>query len=142
MFIIGFMAYITIEVIYRGYSFPLMGVLGGITFILIDQINERYSWDIELPFQAILGGIYATIMELIYGLLDTYYWGYNMWDYGDEWLNFIGIICPKFSIYWIMLSLFAVLTADFINYCIFRDTQVPYYIIFGKKYIPGIYKLV
>ena len=47
MFVMGFMSYITIEVLYRGYSYALMGTLGGIVFILIDQINERYTWDVE-----------------------------------------------------------------------------------------------
>lgn len=142
MFVMGFMSYITIEVLYRGYSYALMGTLGGIVFILIDQINERYTWNVELPFQAILGGIYATLLELIYGLISKYQWGYTMWDYSDEWLNFMGIICPKFSLCWTLLSVLAVLCADFINYCIFRNTEKPYYMIFGKKYTPGIYWLV
>jgi len=142
MFIVGFSSYITIEVLYRGYSFPLMGIMGGIVFILIDQINERFSWDIDLLYQGIIGGLYATLMELIFGLIDKFYLHWNMWDYTTEWLNFYGIICLKFSIYWCLLAILAVLIADFVNYCIYRDSSAPYYMILGKKWVPGIYKIL
>ena len=142
MFIVGFCAYITIEVLYRGYSYPLMGTMGGVVFILIDQINEKYSWNVELSYQAILGGIYATITELIYGLIDKEYLHLNMWNYQDEYFNFYGIVCLKFSIYWCLLALLAVLVADFINYCLYRHSRVPYYIIFGHIWVPKIYQLL
>lgn len=142
MFIVGFMAYITIEVLYRGFSFPLMGILGGVIFLLIDGINERYSWDTELWFQAIAGGMYVTIIELIFGLIDREVLHMNMWDYSDQAFNFMGVICPKFSLCWCLLSVFAVLVADFVNYCLDRTAPAPYYVIFGKKYTPGIYEVM
>ena len=105
MFIVGFCAYITIEVLYRGY-------------------------------------IYATITELIYGLIDKEYLHLNMWNYQDEYFNFYGIVCLKFSIYWCLLALLAVLVADFINYCLYRHSRVPYYIIFGHIWVPKIYQIL
>ena len=142
MFIVGFSAYITIEVIYRGFSYLLMGAMGGIVFILIDRINEHYTWDTELPFQAIIGGIYATIAELIVGLIDVEYLGVGMWDYSEELYNFMGIVCPKFSLCWCGLALLAVFVADFVNYCIYRNSQRPYYLIFGKLWEPSIYSVL
>ena len=142
MFIVGFMAYISIEVLYRGYSFPVMGITGGIIFILIDQINEKYPWDLDLIYQGIIAGIYAILMELIVGLIDKEYLHWHMWDYSDQAFNFMGIICPKFFLYWCILGVLAVLVADFINYCIYRDSEPPYYIILNKKYTPGIYKIL
>lgn len=141
MFIVGFCAYISIEVLYRGYSYPLMGTMGGLVFILIDRINEKYSWDMELPYQAFIGGIYATITELIYGLITRFGMDIQMWDYSERAFNFMGIICPLYAFYWMLLSLVAILVADFINYCLDRNAEPPYYIILGKKYIPGIYKV-
>ncbi len=139
MIIVGFCAYITVEVVYRGYSYTVMGLMGSIVFLLIDTINERFGWDTELFFQATLGGIYATLVELIFGLLDRGYWHIRMWNYADEYFNFQGIICLKFSIYWCLLALLAVLVADFINYCLDRKADPPYYVILGKKYTPSIY---
>ena len=142
MFIVGFSSYITIEVLYRGYSFPLMGVMGGIAFILIDQINERFTWDIDLIFQSVLGGIYATILELIFGLIDIDYLHWHMWDYSDQIYNFLGIICPRFSLYWCLLALVAILVADFINYCIYRESTKPYYMILDHRWDPSIYEVI
>jgi len=142
MFLIGFCSYITIEVLYRGFSYPLMGCMGGIVFILIDQINEIYSWDIELLWQSVLGGIYATALEFVFGLVDRYVLYQHMWDYSHEFGNVLGIICVKFSIYWCFLALLAVFVADFVNYCMYRHSQIPYYIIAGRKWEPGIYKIL
>lgn len=142
MFIVGFMSYITIEVLYRGFSYPSMGIVGGIIFILIDRINERYPWDLDLIYQGIIAGIYAILIELIVGLLDKEWLHINMWDYSDEAFNFMGIICPRFFLYWCILGILGVLVADFINYCLYRDSEPPYYIIGSKKYIPNIYKIL
>ena len=142
MFIVGFCVYITIEVLYRSYSYPIMGLMGSILFILIDDINERYDWDIELPYQAIIGGIYATMLEFVVGLLDRIYFHQQMWDYSEEFLNFQGVICLRFSIYWCLLTVLAVLVADFVNYCLYRESQVPYYMIFGRKWKPKIYEIL
>ena len=142
MFLVGFCAYITIEVLYRGYSYPLMGLMGSVLFILIDNINERYDWDVELPYQAVLGGIYATSLELAVGMLDRMYFHQKMWDYSEEFLNFQGVICMKFTVYWCLLSIVAVLVADFINYCLYRDSQVPYYWLFGRRWTPKVYDIL
>ena len=40
LFLIGFCAYITIEVLYRGFSYPLMGLCAGIAIVILDKINE------------------------------------------------------------------------------------------------------
>lgn len=142
LFIVGFMSYITIEVLYRGYSFAIMGIVGGLLFLMIDQINEYENWNVDLVYQAFLGGIYATLIELIVGLVDAEYLHLNMWDYSDQLGNFLGVICPLFSFYWCLLTILAVLVADFINWAIIKDRTVPHYYIFGKLYEPRIYKLL
>jgi uncharacterized membrane protein len=43
---------------------------------------------------------------LITGLFFTKYFSIKLWDYSDEKLNYKGIICPLYSFYWIILSLF------------------------------------
>lgn len=142
MFIVGFCSYITVEVLYRGYSYALMGLMGGIVFILIDQINERHGWDIDLIAQSILGGIYATVFELQFGIFDRFVLHWNMWDYSDRICNLYGIICLEFSIYWCLLSLIAILVADFINYCIYRSSERPYYMILKHRWDPSIYNIL
>ena len=132
LFLFGFMAYITIEVIYRGYSYPLMGLCGGIAIVLLDQINNKISWDVDILLQGICGSLIITFFEFAIGLLSLNNILPVMWDYSTVPLNYKGIICLPFSLIWILLSILAILIADAINYYFFDDKEVPYYRLFGK----------
>ncbi len=136
LFTVGFCLYITIEVLFRGYSFPLMGVCAGLVIVLLDKINDYISWDIDILIQSALGMFMVTIMELIIGtifqntsLLPV------MWDYSNLPLNFNGIICIPFMVLWMVLSFIAILVADSINYYVFDEKPAPYYKLFGHTII-------
>lgn len=134
MFIVGFCLYITIEVLFRGYSFALMGLCGAIAFLLIDKLNSYISWDMDLILQGCIGSVIITTMELFVGLLDKYYLHINMWSYSNLPYNYQGVICLEFSLIWILISIVAVLLADAINYYVFNTPDFqPYYKVFGKK---------
>ena len=130
----GFTSYIAIECLFRGYSYALMGICGAIDFILIDAINDKISWDIPLIIQGVIGSAIITLTELIVGEIDKHILHIGMWDYSNMLFNFDGVICLEFSLLWVLLSLYAILLADFINYYLLRDGEKPYYIIFGKKF--------
>ena len=126
LFYIGFTSYITIETLFRGYSYALMGVIGAICFILIDKINDYISWDMDLLVQSIIGSAIATLFELIFGLLLLRF-DIRMWDYSNNWMNYKGVICLKFSFLWILLSMVAIVFADCINYYILNSGDRPVY---------------
>lgn len=132
LFIVGFMAYITLEVCWRGYSYPLMGLCGGIAFVLIDKINNEISWDIDILIQGAIGSAIITLMEFITGTLSLHGVVKQMWDYTNVPLNYKGIICLPFSFVWFLLSIVAVILADCINYYFLNEDDVPYYKLFGK----------
>lgn len=133
LFVFGFMAYITIEVCYRGYSFWLMGLCGGLAFILIDMINDKISWDIDILIQGLIGSIIITLFEFIIGNLSLRGILPIMWDYSNTLLNYKGIICLPFSLIWLLLSILAVFISDTINYyCLGENKTKPYYKLFGK----------
>lgn len=132
LFLFGFMAYITIEVCYRGYSYPLMGVCGGIAIVLLDQINNKISWDVDILLQGVIGSLIITFFEFVIGNLFLKGYLPVMWDYSNLWMNYKGIICLPFSLAWIGLSIVAVIIADAINYYMLGDVDVPYYKLFGK----------
>lgn len=134
LWLVGFCVYITIEVLFRGYSFPLMGVVGGIDFLLIGIINNKISWDIDLSIQAIIGSFIITMSELIVGTIDRMYLHYNMWDYSNLIFNYKGIICLEFSIIWIFISVLGIFVDDSINYYVFREEPLPYYSLLGFKF--------
>ena len=132
MFLAGFCAFITIEVLFRGYSYVMSGVMGGLAVIALDRINDEISWDMDLALQALIGGAFVTAMEFAVGAIAKYT---NilpvMWDYSDVPLNIGGIICLPFTIAWTLLSVLAIFLADAINYYVFEDTCVPRYTLFG-----------
>jgi len=132
---IGFTTYLSIEIIFRGYTFWEMGVLGAIAFLFLDQLNDRISWDMDILLQGCIGSALITGMEFIVGNLTLFGWLPKMWDYSNMWLNYKGIICVPFSLIWIALSILAILFADTINYYIFHELPVPYYKLFGKTII-------
>lgn len=135
LFIFGFMAYITIEVCYRGYSYPLMGLCGGIVILLLDQINDRISWDVDILLQGACGSLIITFFEFVIGELSLAGVLPVMWDYSNVFLNYKGIICLPFSIAWVFLLMIAVILSDVINYYMLDGEDVPYYKIFGRIFL-------
>lgn len=128
LFLAGLCIYTTIEVWFRGFSFKLMGIVGGLIMVLEDKINDRISWDIPLIIQMFIGGIIVTVLELLSGEFALYILNVRMWDYSGQWMSMCdNLICPLFSIIWIILSGFAILLSDAINYYVLHDDQVPYY---------------
>ena len=133
LFVVGFMTYITIEVLFRGYSFPLMGLCGGLAIVILDKINNKLSWNTDILIQALIGSLLITFFELVIGELALHTsFVPVMWDYSDVPLNFDGVICLPFSLAWAGLSLVAVFIADAITYYVFEELPVPYYKLLGK----------
>lgn len=132
LFLVGFCLYITLEVSFRGYSFVLMGICGGIIFILLDCINEILPWDTDLLIQGGIGSAMITLTELIVGEGLKYLGLPQMWDYSNLPINFDGVICLPYSLLWVLISVIGIIVADAINYYVFKIMPVPYYKIFGK----------
>ncbi len=132
LFLVGFCLYITLEVCFRGYSFVLMGICGGIIFILLDCINEVLPWDTDILIQGSIGSAMITLTELIVGEGLKYLGLSQMWDYSNLPINFDGVICLPYSLLWILVSIIGIIVADAINYYVFKIMPVPYYKLFGK----------
>lgn len=132
LFILGYTVYILIELCWRGYSYPLMGVCGGTVAVLLEAISRKAPADTSLLVKSIAGSAVITLFELIIG--ELFLRGYlpNMWDYSNVFMNFKGIICLPFSLAWVVLSAAAVIVTDAVAYYIFNDRSVPYYKLFGK----------
>ena len=112
LFLAGGITYILIEIAYRGYSHPLMFVLGGISLILVGLLNERKKPP-SIVLQMIEGGLIITILELITGLL--FNMDYEIWDYRNIPLNYKGQICLPFTMVWCLLSFLAIKLDDFLR---------------------------
>lgn len=104
LFYTGGGAYLTLELLYRGRSHGSMFFAGGLCFLLIGHLN-RVKPRLPLPLRAVVGALIVTMVELGAGLLVNR--SHRVWDYRDQPLNFMGQICPAFTLLWVPLSLLA-----------------------------------
>lgn len=135
LFALGFCVYITSEVLFRGYSFPVMGLCGGLALVLLNMINDKISWDLDLLIQGAIGSGIITLMELVIGGICKLFDFVQMWDYSNMPLNFKGIVCLPFSFVWMIMSILGIFIADAITYYMYEELPVPYYRIFGRVII-------
>lgn len=128
LLIIGGSAYYGIEVLARGFSHWTMFLVGGICFILIGAINEITP---KMPIirQMFLSSIIITVIEFISGCILNLWFGWNIWDYSDEFGNILGQICVKHSIYWFLLASIGIVVDDYIRYFLFGEEKTKYTII-------------
>ena len=107
-----------IEVVYRavrhrkvvnpgfmtGCCLPIYGIGGTILYFLSGlklRVMPNEFWRVAaILFAAVL---VMTLIELIGGLISARCFHVQLWDYSGEWLNFKGVICPKFSLFWALI---------------------------------------
>ena len=110
LFYLGGCVYMGLEVLWRGWSHGSMFLAGGICFLLIGHLGELKP-ALPVPGRMLLGAGIITIVELEAGLLFNR--GYQVWDYRDQPGNFLGQICPAFTLLWIPVALAAIVLYDF-----------------------------
>ena len=103
LFCLGGGAYVGLELLYRGRSHISMFGAGGLCFLLLGALRRR-----NLPVPAKIGAGAGTItaVELATGLLVNR--DYRVWDYRNQPGNFLGQICPVYSLLWLPVSLLAI----------------------------------
>ncbi len=109
LFYLGGCAYMGLELLWRGRSHGSMFVAGGTCFLLIGHLNHVRP-RLPLPLRVAAGAGIVTMVELGIGLLVNR--NYTVWDYRGQTGNFLGQICPMFTILWIPVSLMALYLHD------------------------------
>ena len=131
LFFIGGTIYITIELIWRWllHSSPThwsMFILGGLSFLLIGEINEYLSWDTLFYIQCLIGTTIVLILEFIFGCILNLWLKLNVWDYSNQPLNLLGQICGPFAFLWYLLTAVAIVIDDYIRYWLFNEEKPRY----------------
>lgn len=98
--VLGGGAYVGLEYLWRGYSHGSMFAAGGVCFLLLGQVRRTPAL-----IRPILGAAVITGVELVTGLLVNQ--SYQVWDYRRNPGNFLGQICPAYTLLWLPLSLIA-----------------------------------
>lgn len=122
----GGSTYVTMEVLWRGYSHWTMLVLAAAVFITADLLNEVWSWNTSLILQVAVGTILATALEFITGCTVNLWLGWAVWDYSDMPGNLLGQICPQYTALWAALILIAIILGDNIRWRFFGEDK-PHY---------------
>ena len=104
LFYLGGSAYMGLELLWRGRSHGSMFLAGGTCFLLIGHLNHVRP-QLPLPLRAVAGAGIITMVELAAGLVANR--NYEVWDYRGRAGNFLGQICPMFTLLWIPVSLMA-----------------------------------
>ena len=104
LFCVGGGAYVGLELLWRGRSHGSMFAAGGTCFLLIGHLN-RVRPRLSLPIRTLAGAGIITMVELAAGLLVNR--NFAVWDYRDQTGNFLGQICPLFTVLWIPVSMLA-----------------------------------
>lgn len=81
-----------------GFSLVILFVFSWIPVNYIPGILAR-----KLVLFALMA-LAVTALEYVGGLIFIKRMNIKLWDYSKEWGNIKGIICPKFSLYWMILS--------------------------------------
>ena len=98
LFALGGTGYVALELIWRGRSHYSMFLAGGVCFLLLGRLNRKLPGSVR----AVLGAGIITLVELTAGLIVNR--SYAVWDYRDRLGNFLGQICPLYSLLWIPVS--------------------------------------
>ena len=109
LFSLGGLAYCGLELLWRGRTHISMFLAGGASLLLLGKLN-RTEPRLPLFFRAVVGSGIITTVELALGLLFNR--NYTVWDYRDQWGNWLGQICPLFSFVWIGIAALVLLIYD------------------------------
>lgn len=104
-----------IEVVYRGFRhhkvvnpgfltgccLPLYGVGGSVLYFL-SGLKLRFLPNeyVRVAVILLLAMAVMTLIELVGGWISVKFFHIRLWDYSGEWMNYKGLICPKFSVFW------------------------------------------
>ena len=113
IFIIFGLIYGLLEILWRCYTYPSMIIVGGICGLIVGLINEKFNYSVLS--QMVIGMVAVTVIEFVSGYILNIKLGLGVWDYSNMKYNFMGQICPQFSMVWFFLSYAIIYIDDYIR---------------------------
>ena len=84
-----------------GCCLPIYGTGGCVLYFLSGlKLRALPNEFLRVTVILLMAMAVMTVIELLGGLIAVKYFRVRLWDYSEEWMNFQGVICPKFSLIW------------------------------------------
>ena len=114
IFLIFGVSYYLLEILWRGYSYLIMIIVGWLCGLLIGLINE-ITPKMNTILQMLLGSVIVTIVEFVTGYIINIKLDLNIWDYSNLKFNILGQVSLLFSVLWFFLSYIVIKLDDCIR---------------------------
>lgn len=92
-----------------GCALPIYGTGCVILYAIADLEIETSNEVLTIVVKCLICALLMTVVEYIAGLISLKVYHNRLWDYSNRWGNIQGIICPRFSLYWAILSVVFIL---------------------------------
>ena len=89
------------------YGFGVAGLFG----ISRIPLHTGMAW-LDAVLLILIMGVTMTLIEYIAGLIFIKGMKIKLWDYSNRWGNIQGVICPLFSLFWLLVSAFFYFVID------------------------------
>lgn len=110
--VMGGLAYLLIELMWRGRSSWTMAVLGGLCFVIVGLLNEG-KCQLKEWQQVVIGTVVITVLEGLAGVLLNNILHMGVWDYSNLPFTFFFGQCNLFFCFaWALLAFVAIHLED------------------------------
>ena len=102
IFCVGLIGYPLLEILWRGYTHWSMALTGGICFLTVYLIFNRFP-KVTNWIKCLFGALVITIIEFTVGCVVNLCLGWEVWNYAKFPGNILGQVCPSFFLLWAIL---------------------------------------
>ena len=110
----GFAGYPLLELLWRGYTHVSMAAAGAICVLGLYVLNACRPRP-GIGLRCVIGGLYITAVEFLFGVIFNLWLGVGVWDYSDKAFHLLGQVCPENTLLWMFLSFPVYLLCDQID---------------------------
>ncbi len=91
------LCYVSLEIMWRGYSHYTMFFIGGLCFFTLCKIYCKYK-NLSFFQKYLIGALVITSIEFLVGCIVNLSFGMNVWDYSKLPLNILGQVNLIYSL--------------------------------------------